>query len=351
MMSRSPCGVMMTDGVYRALVTRQLGDTYQSRVESCHVDDLPDGDVLVRVNYSSLNYKDALSATGNRGVTRDYPHTPGIDAAGEVESSDDGKFRPGTPVIVSGYDLGMNTPGGFGEYIRVPADWVVALPAGLTLRQAMVYGTAGFTAALCTEKIYPAVAPDQAEVLVTGASGGVGCLAVGLLAKLGYRVTAATGKPRAETLLRALGAADVIDRQQLLPEQPRPLEKGRWQAVVDTVGGDILAAAIRSTRPGGIVACCGNVTSDELRTSIYPFILRGVSLVGVSAQNATRTVRKRIWQRLASDWQLDEVDGLAREITLSALPDAIEAMLAGGLVGRTVVRLDRTPAEALRSSG
>jgi putative YhdH/YhfP family quinone oxidoreductase len=329
----------MTDGAYRALVTRQVGESYCSQVESCHVDDLPAGEVLLGVQYSSLNYKDVLSAFGNRGVTRDYPHTPGIDAAGVVVHSDDARFRIGQAVIVSGYDLGMNTPGGFAEYIRVPADWVVALPASLSARRAMIYGTAGFTAALCLDKILSAAVPTGADVLVTGASGGVGCLAVGLLAKVGYRVSAATGKPQAEALLQSLGAAAVMSRQQLLPEQRRPLEKGRWHAVVDTVGGDILATAIRSTCQGGVVTCCGNVASADLHVSIYPFILRGVSLLGVSAQNASMPDRKRIWQRLAGEWRLDDEECVVREVPLDALPGLFDKMRCGELLGRTVVHI------------
>ncbi|HFD39509.1 MAG TPA: acryloyl-CoA reductase, partial [Anaerolineae bacterium] len=266
---------MSTDESFEALVVHEMEDgTFRRRIERRSLADLPSGEVLVRVHYSSLNYKDALSATGHRGVTRRYPHTPGIDAAGVVESSDSDAFQPGDPVVVTSYDLGMNTPGGWGRYIRVPAEWVVPLPAGLTLRESMILGTAGFTAALSVHRLqHEGITPDRGAVLVTGASGGVGSLAVGILHRIGYRVVAATGKAEAEPFLRDLGAAEVVPRQQVLDDSPRPLLKGRWAGVVDTVGGAYLASVLKAVQLHGAVTCCGLVASAEFSTTVYPFIL------------------------------------------------------------------------------
>lgn len=300
------------------------------------VDDLPPGDLLIRVHYSSLNYKDALSATGNRGVTRRYPHTPGIDAAGVVVESTVAEFRPGDEVIVIGYDLGMNTPGGFGGYIRVPASWAVARPAGLTLRASMALGTAGFTAAQCVDALLQH-GVGGGEVLVTGATGGVGSIAVALLSKLGQTVVAATGKPEEAAYLRDLGAHAVLARSEVEDSSGKPLLRERWAGVVDTVGGVILATAIKSTRYGGAVAACGNVASPALELTVYPFILRGVKLLGIDSVNIPITQRRALWERLAGAWKLDVLERLAREVTLAALNAEIDAILLGQQRGRVVV--------------
>ena len=326
---------------YRAVVVREReGGEFVRSVEERAVDDLPAGDVLVRVDYSSLNYKDALSATGHRGVTRHYPHTPGIDAAGVVKESSVDEFQPGDEVIVTSYDLGMNTPGGWGQYIRVPGEWVVPLPAGMSLREGMIYGTAGLTAGLAVRRLERAgLAPDQGDVLVTGASGGLGSMAVGILARAGYNVVAATGKPEAEGYLRALGAAEVIARETVLDEANRPLLRTRWAGAVDPVGGEYLASVLKAIEYGGFVAACGLVASPDLPTSVYPFILRGVSLIGVDSQNWPMDDRREVWRRLAGDWKIDSLDRLATEVKLDALEPEIERILAGQQQGRVVVSL------------
>lgn len=304
--------------------------------------DLPEGDILIKVLYSSLNYKDALSATGSKGVTRRYPHTPGIDAAGEVVESSHDDFAVGDQVLVTGYDLGMNTSGGFGSYIRVPADWVVPMPPGLTPRESMIFGTAGFTAALCVHKLeHAGVSPKDGTVLVTGASGGVGSLAVALLVHNGFSVTAVSGKPEAVEYLKKLGAGEVLARKDIIDETQRPLLAQRWAGVVDTVGGPILASVLRSTRRHGAVACCGNVASPQLNMTVYPFILRGISLLGADSATSEMPLRRAIWQCLASNWKIDTLDLIGSTIGLEDLDNEIDRILNGKLTGRRVVDLNK----------
>lgn len=331
----------MDHKVFQAMVVHETAEgQFLRRIEEMSLADLPQGDVLIRVHYSSLNYKDALSASGHKGVTRAYPHTPGIDAAGVVEESFDGRFRFGDRVLVTGYDLGTNTPGGFGQYIRVPAEWVVKLPRNLSLRESMIYGTAGVTAGLSVFKLQAHdVTPDQGEILVTGATGGVGSLAVGILAGDGYPVVAATGKLEATQFLLDLGAREVVHRDEVRDASGRPLLSGRWAGAVDTVGGEYLATALKSTRQGGAVTCCGLVASPDLPTTVYPFILRGVSLLGVDSQNCPMSMRLRVWQKLAGEWKLANLNDLAAECSLEGLEAEIERILQGKQRGRVVVNL------------
>ena len=322
---------------------------------------LPEGDVLIRVEYSSLNYKDALSASGNKGVTKNYPHTPGVDAAGTVAESSSAKFAEGALVLVTGHDMGMNTPGGFGQYIRVPAAWVAPCPEGLDLRRAMMLGTAGQTAAMCVERLMhhgiEAVEPggagesesgapeaDSSPVLVTGATGGVGILSVALLSHLGYEVIASTGKAEAAPLLKKLGASEVIDRSELSEANPRPLLKGRWAGAVDVVGGETLANVIKSLKYGGAVAACGLVQSPAFQTSVFPFILRGVSLLGVDSAEAPISAKGFYWQQLANEWRIpdEHLNALCKEITYKELPAALNELLKGGVTGRYVLNLSAT---------
>jgi acrylyl-CoA reductase (NADPH) len=331
----------MDHEIFQALVVHETAESqFVRQIEERSLADLPQGDVLIRVHYSSLNYKDALSASGHRGVTRAYPHTPGIDAAGVVEESSDDRFRPGDRVLVTGYDLGMNTSGGFGQYVRVPAEWVVEVPRDLSLRESMIYGTAGVTAGLSVLKLQAqGVTPDQGEVLVTGATGGVGSLAVGILANDGYPVVAATGKLEAAQFLLDLGAQEVVHRDEVRDTSGRPLLSGRWAGAVDTVGGEYLATALKSTRIDGVVTCCGLVASPELPTTVYPFILRGVSLLGIDSQNCPMATRLRLWQKLAGEWKLAHLGDLARECSLDGLEVEIERILQGKQRGRVVVDL------------
>lgn len=326
---------------FKALVVREDAEGKIHRaVEERVIGELPPGEVLIRVHFSSLNYKDALSANGNRGVTKKYPHTPGIDAAGVVAASATGQFSEGDEVICMGYDLGMNTPGGFAEYISVPSDWVLAKPAGLSLYEAMQIGTAGFTAAQCVERLISlSVRPDQGPVLVTGATGGVGSTAVALLAKLGFQVTAVTGKESQHAFLQELGAKDILTRKQVIGRSGAAMLRERWAGVVDTVGGEILAGAIKATRYGGIVTCCGNAASGDLSMTVYPFILRGVCLIGIDSAGCPMVRREEIWQELADGWRLSIPDGLTTRITLEQLAGFIDDMLAGRTTGRFVIDL------------
>lgn len=323
---------------FAAMVVEEgLDGIFTRHIREKNVDELPRGDVLIRVYWSSLNYKDALSASGNRGVTRKYPHTPGIDAAGIVEVSDSERFAPGDRVIVTSYDLGMNTAGGFSQYVRVPADWVIPLPAGIDLRESMIIGTAGLTAAMSVDALRSHVDPDRGEILVTGASGGVGCMAVALLAGLGYRVCAASGKD--PVFLLGIGAKEVVGRAEVDDISGRPLLKSRWAGVIDTVGGNILATAIKSTLPQALITCCGNVASPDLQLTVFPFILRGVSLVGIDSQNFPLRERTILWQKLATEWKPRRLVSMAREVQLAGLDTEIESILQGRQQGRIVVRL------------
>src|SRR5262245_42365380 len=296
------------------VVSKTVPRKFVRKIKQKPFSELPANEVLIEVKYSSLNYKDALSATGNKGVTRNYPHTPGIDAAGVVAASSNLAFEEGDEVIVTGFDLGMNTSGGFGRYIRVPASWILRLPGNLTLSESMAYGTAGFTAALCVLKLQAhGLTKDSGEVLVTGATGGVGSIAVGILAKAGFRVVAATGKMEEKDFLTGLGALQVISRAEADDSSGRPMLKGRWGGVVDTVGGNILATAIKSTKEEGSIACCGNAMSADLAVNVFPFILRSVSLLGVNSVDIPVGERLLAWQKLAQDWKLDLSSELVSE--------------------------------------
>lgn len=328
---------------YRALRVTLEGDEARRAVTQVPFDTLPDHDVTVRVRYSALNYKDALSASGNRGVTRTYPHTPGIDAAGEVVASRDPRYAPGDAVLCTGFDLGMNTPGGFAEYVRVPGEWLVPLPGGMDAREAMALGTAAFTAAVALERLASVGAgPELGPFVVTGASGGVGSMAVALLARAGFEVVASSGKPEAEGLLRALGAARRIPREELASGAQRPMLRAVYGGGVDTVGGATLATLVKSTAVGGAVAACGLVGGAEVPLTVFPFILRGVALLGVDTEHTPRAARLATWTRLAGPWRLREelaLPGMVREVALEDLDGPIEEILAGRVTGRVVVRL------------
>lgn len=324
---------------YQALWVTETPQFQQSVVERS-MDDLPEGEVLIRVRYSSLNYKDALSATGNRGVTRTFPHTPGIDAAGVVEHSSVTEFAAGDEVIVTGYDLGMNTYGGMAQYIRVPAAWVIKRPAGLSLRESMILGTAGLTAALCVDKLLRAgLTADAGSVLVTGATGGVGSIAIVLLKQLGFHVTAVTGKAEQAEFLRQLGAQTVIGREELTAGTDKALLKPQWAGVVDTVGGDILFNAVKALQYGGSAACCGLTAGIDFKASVLPFILRGVNLLGVDSVELPLVNKASMWDKLSLQWKLD-LENLVKEISLKDVPNAIATMLATQQTGRTLVRID-----------
>ena len=302
--------------------------------------ELAEGSVSIQVCYSSVNYKDALSASGSKAVTREYPHVPGIDAAGTVLASTDSNFAVGDEVVVTGYDLGMNTAGGFGQQVTVPGGWVTKLPVGLSLRDSMVLGTAGLTAGLCVNKLLlNGITPEAGKVLVTGATGGVGIIACALLVKLGFEVVASTGKLAETAKLTALGVSEVISREAFSEENPRPMLKESYAAAVDVAGGTTLVNVIKSLSYGGSVAACGLVDSPALSATVLPFILRGVNLLGVDSVELPLDQKQQIWNLFANEWALTDIDSLAETIVLAELPAVLAKVLAGGAIGRYVLDL------------
>ena len=331
----------MRPNTFKALLVEEKNDGhFTKQVQEVPISILPDHDVLVQVHYSDLNYKDGLSASGNKGVTRTYPHIPGVDASGVVVEDRSGTFTPGQEVVVTGYDMGQDTDGGFGQYISVPAEWVVPLPAPLTLFDTMVLGTPGFTAAYGVYRLLELNVPkDKGPVVVTGATGGVGYLAVHFLAKEGYEVVASTGKMEQTDFLKKMGASDVIHREEFTNQPGRPLLSSRWAAAYDTVGGKTLDVLIRQVGHNGTIVCCGNIGGHTVESSIYPFILRGISLLGVDSSNTLMPKRMKIWEMMAGYYS-DVLRASAKIISLQELPSAIDEVLAGNRVGSVVLKHD-----------
>jgi acrylyl-CoA reductase (NADPH) len=331
----------MNQNTFKAMVVKESeNNQFIRKIKDRTFDDLPQGDVLVSVKYSSLNYKDVLSAIGNRGVTKKYPHTPGIDAAGIVAESQSEAFNVGDEVIVTSYDLGMNTSGGFAQYIRVPADWVVKMPEGLSPRESMIFGTAGFTAALSVYRLVDyGVTPDMGRVLVSGATGGVGSIAVSILSKAGYDVVAVNGIIDEKDFLLEIGAKEVISIEEAIDSSGKPLLKALWAGGIDTIGGEILVTMIKSIQLHGGVTCCGNVGSHDLPLNVYPFILRGVTLMGIDSQNCPMPLRLKVWNKIASDWKLERLELLTTEVSLDELSARIDYVLQRKHKGRTIVKL------------
>ena len=323
---------------FRALrVLEKDNGFFVNEIQTLTLADLPEGAVLIRVGWSSLNFKDSLSANGHKGVTRTFPHTPGIDAAGTVVHSEVAEFRAGDEVIVTGFDLGMNTAGGFGEYIRVPASWVVPKPPHHDLSYFMALGTAGLTAGLSVDRLATVVSPGDGDILVTGATGGVGCLAVALLARLGYSVVAITSKVDHHDFLTGLGARRVVDRALFKDLPARPLLKSEWAGIIDTVGGSLLSTLLKTVNPNGAVSTCGMVAGTEINTSIFPFILRGVTLFGIDSAEFPRERKQRIWEVFDGEWALN-LDDLVSTVSLDELPAAIDKIHSGKMLGRTVLK-------------
>jgi acrylyl-CoA reductase (NADPH) len=321
-------------------ITNDEGKVRGSIVDAT-LDELTPGDVVIKAEYSSVNYKDALAATGAGKILRRFPLVGGIDVAGTVASSTDSRFRDGDRVLVTGYDLGVSHDGGYAAYVRVPADWVVRLPDGLTSRDAMVLGTAGFTAGLAISRLERnGLAPGHGAIAVTGATGGVGSVAIAALSRLGYDVTAITGKDDAHDYVRSLGAGNVVSRTTLAMGT-RPLEAARWAGAVDAVGGDLLAWLTRTTSHWGGIASTGLTGGVELRTTVMPFILRGVSLIGIDSAMCPMEVRVEVWRRLATDMKPPQLASIAREIGLDGLPEAFDTLITGNARGRFVVAVDR----------
>lgn len=317
------------------------GEKPTGRLAAVDESGLPDGRAAVDVAYSSLNYKDALAITGAAPIARRFPMVAGIDLAGTVTTSDDERFGAGDAVLATGYGLGERHWGGLAQRARVDADWLVPLPEAFTPRQAMAIGTAGFTAMLCVLALEDhGLAPGAGPVLVTGASGGVGGIAIALLSARGHEVTAATGRPGEAEYLRGLGAGEIVERAEL-SEPGRPLAKERWAAAVDTVGGQVLANVCAATRYGGTVAACGNAGGMSLPASVAPFILRAVTLAGVDSVQTPRERRLAAWRRLAEDLDPAVLDAMVAEIGLTEVVDAAPRLLAGEVRGRLVVDTSR----------
>ncbi len=327
--------------MFNALIARQSDDVQGVALESASLEDLPQGNVVVKIDYSTLNYKDALALTGAAPIIRNYPMVPGIDFAGVVESSDDDNWLPGDRVVLNGWGIGEGHSGGLAQYARVSGDWLVALPTDISTREAMCIGTAGYTAALCVDALVAhGLKPSDGEVLVTGASGGVGSIAIALLSAAGFRVIASTGKTKETDYLEALGATDLIDRSTLA-EAGKPLQKERWAGVVDAVGGNTLANSCAQTRYGGAVAACGLAESPALKTTVMPFILRGVTLYGIDSVMAPASVRLLAWQRLARDLDKAKLASMIHEIDLTEALEKSREILDGKIRGRLLVNVNQ----------
>ncbi|MDB4867315.1 MAG: quinone oxidoreductase [Cohnella sp.] len=325
---------------FEALVVDKSGEDFSIGTRVMKLEDLPAGELLIQVIYSSVNYKDALACTPNGSIVKHYPFIPGIDLAGIVVESEDDRFRKGDEVVVTSYELGVGHFGGFSRYARVPASWAVKLPHGLSLKEAMILGTAGFTAALSVHELQQTgIRPESGPVLVTGATGGVGSVAVAILSKLGFEVVASTGKTELHEDLLTLGAARVISREELIPEKPRALDKQLWAAAVDCVGGKTLSAILSSIRYGGAVAASGLTGGTLLETTVFPFILRGVRLIGVDSVHTPMDTRKQVWDRLAAEWKPKTLERMYTEISLEQIPVVVPSLLQGQSRGRILVKV------------
>ena len=325
---------------FKAVLATQEDGKFRASIQELDRGMLPPGDVLVRVRYSGLNYKDGLAVTGRPGVIRKFPMVPGVDLAGVVEESASPLWKPGDQVVVTGYGLSETTWGGYSELARLDARQMVRLPEGLTLKQSMAIGTAGFTAMQCVMALERhGVVPGSGDVLVTGAAGGVGSIAVAILAKLGYRVSASTGRAELGDYLRSLGASAIVERSTLAAPSKRAMETERWAGAVDTVGGDTLAAIIRSLKANGSLAACGLAGGSALSTTVFPFILRGVNLLGVNSVYVSQSDRALIWERLPRDLPLALLDSMTQEAPLSDVFELGEKIIAGIIRGRTVMRI------------
>ena len=326
---------------FDALVVNKQDDQFTVNIQQLSLDDLPQGEVLIRVHYSGVNYKDSLAAIPNGNIVSSYPIVPGIDMAGVVVSSEDSRFKEGDEVIATSYGIGVSQSGGYSQFARVPAEWIVPLPDGLTMKEAMIIGTAGFTAALSVLRLEENnLTPEQGSVLVTGATGGVGSFAVSILSKLGYSVEASTGKESEHEYLKEIGAATIVSREEVYDGKLRALGKQKWGGAIDPVGGEPLASVLSQIKYGGAVAVSGLTAGTSLPATVFPFILRGVNLLGIDSVNCPMDKRLKVWHRLATDFKLDHLEQLIQqEITLEELPDVLPTLLKGEARGRTIVKL------------
>ena len=322
---------------YSAYYVEEIDGVFSASISELELEKPSDGFVQIQVSCSSLNYKDALSASGNKGVTRNYPFVPGIDAAGTISDANSSNFVEGDEVLVTGYDMGMNTPGGFGEFINVPANWVVKKPSALTSTEAMSIGTAGLTAAASVLKIQESSQESDLPVLVSGATGGVGSIGVMLMSKLGKEVTAVTGKSSSVDFLKSIGAKNVILRDDFLEGPAKPMERALFSSAIDTVGGNILSKMLSQISPHGVVACCGNVAGIEVNTTVFPFILRGITLAGIDSAESSLEFKTSVWKKFANDWKLD-LSPIIKVVSKENLQHEIDLILQGGQQGRVVLK-------------
>ena len=322
---------------YSAYYVEEKDGAFSTSISELELEKPADGFVQIKVSHSSLNYKDALSASGNKGVTRNYPFVPGIDAAGIVSDGNSSQFAEGDEVIVTGYDMGMNTPGGFGEYVNVPAGWVVKKPTNLNSLEAMSIGTAGLTAAASVLKIYESSKASDLPVLVSGATGGVGSIGVILMSKLGKEVSALTGKPSSVDFLKSIGADNIIMRDEYLETPSKAMERPLFSSAIDTVGGNVLSKILPQISPHGVVACCGNVAGIEVNTTVFPFILRGITLSGIDSAESPIEFKSSIWNKFADEWKLD-LSSMIKVVTKENLQQEIDLILEGGQQGRVVLK-------------
>ncbi len=322
---------------YSAYYVEEIDGVFSASISKLELEKPSDGFVQIQVSCSSLNYKDALSASGNKGVTRNYPFVPGIDAAGTISDANSSNFVEGDEVLVTGYDMGMNTPGGFGEFINVPANWVVKKPSALTSIEAMSIGTAGLTAAASVLKIYESSKESDLPVLVSGATGGVGSIGVMLMSKLDKEVTALTGKSSSADFLKSIGAKNVILRDDFLEGPVKPMERALFSSAIDTVGGNILSKMLTQISPHGVVACCGNVAGIEVNTTVFPFILRGITLAGIDSAESSLEFKTNVWRKFANEWKLD-LSPIIKVVTKENLQQEIDLILQGGQQGRVVLK-------------
>ena len=322
---------------YKAYLVEENNGEYVGSVKELDAPDLEEGRLLIKVKYSSLNYKDALAATGAKGVVRSYPFVPGVDVAGEIIESSSDEFIPGDKVIATGYKIGMAEFGGFGEIVHLPSEWVVRLPKSLSLYNAMCFGTAGITAAECINKIIKSGISNTLPVLVSGATGGVGSVAVSLLSKLGYEVHAITGKPDENEILTSMGATKIISRSDFMSDPLKPLDKASYSSAVDTVGGEMLAKMISMISNNGVVSCCGNVGGAMFTSSVFPFILRGVQLSGVDSAESPIDIKKELWNLLSNEWSID-LNNQSKVVSIEDIDNEIKKILDGGQIGRVVIK-------------
>ena len=325
----------------KAFVVEKTNDKeFISDIKQVSIPKCAENEIVIKVTYSSLNYKDALSSIGNPGVTRNFPHITGIDVAGTVYESTSNIFKMGERVLVTGYDMGMNTHGGHAQFVKVPASWVARIPDSISDKEIMTFGTAGLTAALSiNELIANGVKPENGPVLVTGATGGVGSIAVSILSKIGFNVVAISGKKEKIDYLKRIGASEVILRDTFNEESKKPIMNEKYIAVVDTVGGEILANALKYIKYDGVATCCGLTSSHELNTNVFPFILRGIRLIGIDSVECKLEKKQAAWEKLASKWKINTLDSITNEITLYEIKDAYKLLLSGKAVGRYVVKI------------